>query len=52
MMMGLLNPQQKQQVEQMKNLNKQQQAEKIAEICNQNNISKEQLQNIYNGLKG
>lgn len=49
--MGMLNPNQKQQVNQMQGLNKEQQAEKIAQLCNEKGISKEQLQNIFNSLR-
>ena len=51
MLMGLLNPNQKQQVNQMQNLSREQQAEKIAEVCNANGITKEQLQAIINNFK-
>ena len=51
MMMGLLNPNQKQQVNQMQNLSKEQQAEKIAQLCNEKGITKEQLQSIIGGLR-
>ena len=51
MMMGLLNPSQKQQVNQIQGLNKEQQAEKIAEVCNEKGITKEQLQSIINNFK-
>ena len=46
MLMGLLNPSQKQQASQFQNKNKQEQAEEIARICNEKGITKEQLQNI------
>lgn len=49
--MGMLNPSQKQQVNQMQKMNKQQQAEKIAEVCNANGITKEQLQSIIGNLR-
>ena len=49
--MGMLNPNQKQQVNQMQNLNKEQQAERIANLCNEKGISKEQLQDIINNFK-
>ena len=48
MMMSLLNPNQKQMVNQFQNKNNQEQAQAIADYCNKNNISKEQLQNIIN----
>jgi hypothetical protein len=44
--MGMLNPNQKQLVNLFQNKNEQERAETIAELCNKNNISKEQLQNI------
>lgn len=47
----MINPNQQQQVNQFQNLNKEQQAEQIANMCNQNGITLEQLKNIYNGLK-
>lgn len=49
--MGLLNPSQKQQVSQMQGLSKEQQAERIASICNEKGITKEQLQAIIGNLK-
>jgi phosphopantothenate synthetase len=48
MMMGMLNPNQKQMVNQLQNKSNEEQAQAIAEYCNKNNISKEQLQNIVN----
>ena len=51
MLMGMLNPNQKQQVNQMQNLNKEQQAERRANLCNEKGISKEQLQDIINNFK-
>ena len=48
MMMGMLNPNQKQLVNQLQGKNNQEQAQAIADYCNRNNISKEQLQNIIN----
>lgn len=51
MLMGLLNPSQKQQVSQMQGLSKEQQAERIASICNEKGITKEQLQAIIGNLK-
>lgn len=47
----MINPNQQQQVSQFQNLNRQEQAEKIASMCNQYGITFEQLKNIYNGLK-
>ena len=49
--MGMLNPNQQQQVNQIQGLNKEEQAKKIAEVCNANGITKEQLQAIINGFK-
>ena len=46
MMMGMLNPQQKQAVNSFKGQTNEQQAQRIADYCNQNGISKEQLSNI------
>ena len=51
MMMGLLNPNQKQALGQFQNKTTQEQAEQIAKICNEKGISKEQLQNILSGFK-
>ena len=51
-MMSMLNPNQKQLANQFQNKSKEEQAKKIAEICNQNNISKEQLQDIICLIKG
>ena len=39
------------QVNQFKNLNQEQQAEQIADICNRNGITLDQLKTIYNGLR-
>ena len=46
MMMGMLNPNQKQMVNQFQNKPNQEQAEQIAKMCNEKGITKEQLQNI------
>ena len=51
MLMGMLNPNQKQQVNQFQNKSNIDQAQAIADYCNQNNISKEQLQNIIGMLR-
>ena len=48
MMMSMLNPQQKQLANQFQNKTSNEQAQAIADYCNKNNISKEQLQNIVN----
>ena len=49
--MSMLNTNQKQQVDQMKGLNKEEQAQKIADVCNQSGITKEQLQTIIDNLR-
>ena len=46
--MGLLNPNQKQLVNQLQSKSNPEQAQAIADFCNKNNISKEQLQSIIN----
>ena len=46
MMMGMLNPNQKQIVNVFQGKNSQQQAEEIAKKCNEMGITKEQLQEI------
>lgn len=51
MVMGLLNPQQKQAVNQFKNLPDDKQAEEIASFCNQNGISKQQLAELLGMLR-
>jgi hypothetical protein len=48
--MSMLTPNQKQQVGQIQSLNKQEQAEKLANFCNANGITKEQLANIISKL--
>lgn len=48
--MSMLNPNQKQIANQFQNKTKEQQAQEIADFCNQNGISKEQLQNLMNIL--
>ena len=50
MMMNMLNPTQKQTVNQFKSRNMQQQAQEIADICNSKGISKEDLQKIVNSF--
>lgn len=50
MLMGMLNPNQKQAVNQFQNKNNDEQAQAIADYCNRNGISKEKLQNIINML--
>ena len=49
--MGLLNPNQKQLVNNFQNQTSQKQAEKIAQMCNEKGISKEQLSAIINAFK-
>ena len=51
MLMGILNPNQKQQVNNFSNTSKEQQAEQIAKMCNEKGISKEQLQSIIGMFK-
>ena len=46
MMMGLLNPQQKQMANIFQKKNKEEQYEEIAKKCNELGISKEQLQGL------
>ena len=46
MVMGMLNPTQKQTLNSFKGLDKGQQAQAIADYCNKNGITKEQLTNI------
>ena len=48
MLMGMLNPNQKQQVDLFKSKSGTDKAQAIADYCNQNNINKEQLQDIIN----
>ena len=50
MLTGMLNPNQKQQVNQFQNKSNTDQAQQIADYCNQNGISKEQLQSIIGML--
>ena len=51
MAMGLLNPQQKQILNSLNGLSQEQQAQRIADLCNERGISKEQLASMINGLK-
>ena len=51
MMMGMLNPQQKQAVNQFQNQSSQEQAQRIAEYCNRNGISKDQLAGIIGMMR-
>jgi hypothetical protein len=50
-MMGMLNPSQKQVLNVFQNKPDNEKAQAIADYCNKNNISKEQLQNIINNFK-
>ena len=50
--MGMINPNQKMLVNNFQGMNEQEQAEKIARICNEKGITKEQLASIINGMKG
>ena len=50
-MMGMLNPQQRQAVNQFQNQPSQEQAQRIAEYCNKNGISKDQLANIIGMMR-
>ena len=51
MMMGMLTPQQKQMANNMQGQSKEQQAQQIADYCNKNGISKEQLAGIIKMIK-
>ena len=46
MLMGMLNPNQMQLLNQFKGKNNQQQAEEIARLCNEKGISKDDLQRL------
>ena len=50
MLMSMLNPSQKQVVNQFQGKTNQEQAEAIADYCNKNGISKDQLKNIMGML--
>ena len=50
--MNLLNTSQKEQANQFQTKNKQEQAQIIADLCNEKGISKDDLSKIINGLKG
>lgn len=47
----MINPQQRNQVQEFQNLSREKQAEKIANICNQNGITLEQLKSLYSNLR-
>ena len=51
MLMGMLNPNQKQLLSNFQNQNGEKQAEEIARICNQKGISKSDLAQIINSLR-
>ena len=51
MLMGMLNPNQKQQASLFQNKSQQEQAEEIARLCNEKGITKEQLQRIFAMLR-
>ena len=46
LMMSMLNPSQKQMANQFQSKSKEEQCQAIADFCNKNNISKEQLQEL------
>lgn len=48
----MLNPNQKQQVNQFQNKSKEEQAQAIADICNSKGISKDDLVKLMNSFKG
>ena len=50
--MNTLNPNQTQAVNNFKSMTSNEQAEKIAQICNEKGISKQDLQNIINMMNG
>ena len=51
MLTSMLTGNQKQTVSQFQNKNKEEQCQQIADYCNKNNISKEQLQQIISMFK-
>lgn len=51
MMMSMLNPNQRQQANQLQNKSKQEQAEAIARKCNELGITKEQLQQMISMVR-
>ena len=51
MIMGLMQPNSKDLLNSFTSLSNEAQAQKIADICNQKGITKEQLTAIYNQLK-
>ena len=50
MLLGMLNPNQKQLANQFQNKSREEQCQQIADYCNQNGISKEKLQEIIGML--
>ena len=50
--MGMLNPTQKQAVNQFQNKSKEEQANEIARICNEKGISKDDLLKLMNSFRG
>lgn len=52
MMMGMLNPQQKQAVNQFQNQSSQEQAQRIAQLANEKGMTKQDLANLINMLNG
>ena len=51
MLMGMLNPQQKNALDMFRNQSDEKQAEEIAKLCNQKGISKSELSQIINSFK-
>lgn len=51
MLMGMLNPSQKQLVNQFQSKSKEEQAQAIADICNSKGISKEDLSKMMKSFK-
>lgn len=49
--MSLLKPNQKQVINDMQGKSKEEQAQMLADYCNQNNISKEQISQIINMIR-
>ena len=50
-MMSMLNPNQKNMASQFQNKSAEEQAKEIAEVCNKNGITKEQLEEIIKAFK-
>ena len=51
MLMGMIPQNQQGLVSQFQGMNKQEQAERIAKICNEKGITKDQLASIINGMR-